>query len=39
MSNRERFTELMYEYEKNSFLLSILEARLSLWGTAIPSLR
>ena len=30
MSNRERFTELMYEYEKNSFLLSILEARLAV---------
>lgn len=30
MNNRERFTELMYEYEKNSFLLSILEARLAV---------
>ena len=28
--SKQRFTELMYEYEKNSFLLSILEARLAV---------
>ena len=30
MNNRERLTELRYQMEKNSFILSIIEARISI---------
>jgi hypothetical protein len=30
MNNRERLTELRYQMEKNSFILSIIEARIAV---------